>query len=405
MKKLILAGLLFSTVVFGQVVLSPNMSLPVPIPGVTTGPDWANDINSSLNIIDQHNHSAGSGVQINPSGININADFPMNGNNITSVKTLRFTPQVSPITSAAPNVGALYVAGNELYYNDATGGNQVKITTNGSVNSGAGSITGLPSGTASASYSGGTFIWQSATNTPANMDFGSAVFRNIVANSKGLTLNPPNAMGADYSVTLPPPNSSGGTVFLTYDTSGNMGLGPLVAAGISGSNITNATITENKLAPRPAGTAAGNISSTTIPDATFNISSTTSTAAVSITGASVTLTTTGRPVIVALMPLQQSTTAGSLLQSSVTVNASGGGNSGDTRFAMQLIRDSTAYIAGTNNGQAVVTSSTQVINPTNILYVLDNVAAGTHTWTIAAYTGSSNCQLVFANVALVAYEL
>jgi hypothetical protein len=401
MKKLILAGLLFSTVVFGQVVLSPNMSLPVPIPGVTTGPDWANDINSSLNIIDQHDHSAGNGVRINPSGININADFPMNGNNITSIKTLRFTPQVSPITSAAPNVGALYVAGNELYYNDATGGNQVKITTNGSVNSGAGSITGLPSGTASASYSGGTFIWQSATNTPANMDFGSAIYRNIVANSKGLTLNPPNAMGADYSVTLPPPNSSGGTVFLSYDTSGNMGLGPLLAGGIVGSNIASATITEDKLAPRPSGTAAGNISTSATINTTINPNNTPT----DITNATVTLTTTGRPVVLAFMPIQQSTTIGSLLQSSISIGAIGGsGGSGDTRYGLAVLRGTTA-IAGANNGQVVSNNSFQVVNPTSQLYVLDNVAAGTYTWKVQIFSGSTNVGLVFANVVLVAYEL
>jgi microcystin-dependent protein len=216
-----------------------NMGLVVPTVGSEPGPTWASDLNADLGILDQHNHSSGQGVQINPNGLNINADLPLNSNNLTTIKTANFAALGSPLAGASPNLGCVYVAGNELIYNDEAG-NIVPITNNGSVNAGAGSITGLPSGTASASYSGAgqTFTWQSATSTPANMDAGSFVFRNITANSKGLTLNPPNAMGADYSAVLPPANSSGSTVFLTYDTSNNIGLGPsVVTVSPSGSII------------------------------------------------------------------------------------------------------------------------------------------------------------------------
>ena len=227
-----------------DVTISPNMGLPGPLVGVDPGPDWANNLNSCLGILDQHNHAAGSGVQITPSGLNINADLSINSNNLTAVKTVNFNDQGSSLPGSSPNLGCVYVAGSELYYNDEVG-NVVQITNGGSVNAGSGSITGLPSGTASASYSAGskTFIWQSSTSTPANMDFGSAIFRNIVASSFGLTLNPPNAMGADYDVTLPPSNSSGGTAFLTYDTSNNIGVGVQVSQGITAANIANNTIT------------------------------------------------------------------------------------------------------------------------------------------------------------------
>lgn len=222
-----------------DVILSPNMNLPVPVVGEEPGPDWANNINACLGILDQHSHVSGQGVPITPAALNINSDLTFQGNNITNLKALIFASQVSPIIAIAPYLGAVYVAGNELYYNDEAG-NQVQITLNGSVNSGAGSISGLPSGTASASYSAGsqTFVWQSATNTPANMDFASAIFRNLVANSFGLTLNPPNAMGADYDVTLPPPNSSGSMAFLTYDTSNNVSVGPSIVNGITFSMLS-----------------------------------------------------------------------------------------------------------------------------------------------------------------------
>ncbi len=231
----IIALCILSVTASAQVTISPNMNLPVPIPGVTPGPAWASSINASFMAIDSHNHSSGQGVQVQPNGININADLPFNSNNAVTLRTARFTPLLSPPASAAPDVGALYVSGNELYFNDVSGGNQVQITVNGSVNAGAGSITGLPSGTASASYSAGTFTWQSATNTAANMDGRSYIYRNSTANSKGLTLNPPSAMGADISETLPA--IPGATSFMQMDTSGNMAASIPTANGLTASNI------------------------------------------------------------------------------------------------------------------------------------------------------------------------
>src|SRR5271170_5056652 len=142
-----------------DVIISPNMNLPVPIVDVDPGPDWANNINACMGILDQHSHVAGQGVQITPAGLNINADLSMQDNNLIAVNTVRFQALGASLPGTAPNLGVIYVAGNELYYNDESG-NVVAITKTGSVNAGAGSITGLPSGTASASYSSGseTFV-------------------------------------------------------------------------------------------------------------------------------------------------------------------------------------------------------------------------------------------------------
>jgi microcystin-dependent protein len=210
---------------------SPNMNMPVPVVGVDPGPDWANNINACLGILDQHNHSPGQGVQITPSGLNINSDLTMNSNNLTFVKTVRFSPLLTTLPGLPPNLGAIYVAGNELVYNDEIG-NVVQITHNGVVNAGAGSITGLPSGTASVSYSAGseTYIFQSATSTPANIDGGSFVFRNITSGSHGVTVSAPAALGADYGLTLPTLPSV--TSIMTLDPSGNM------AADLTPDNVT-----------------------------------------------------------------------------------------------------------------------------------------------------------------------
>ena len=43
---------------------SPFMGIPVPVVGVDPGPDWANNINAGLGIIDAHDHSTGKGAPI-----------------------------------------------------------------------------------------------------------------------------------------------------------------------------------------------------------------------------------------------------------------------------------------------------------------------------------------------------
>lgn len=198
---------------------SPNMSLVIPTVGSDPGPQWAFDINASLNILDSHNHASGSGVPIPSAGLSINADLPFGNNNATTLRSIRFTTQASPLATAS-DVGCLYESGVDLYYNDGNG-NQVRMTQSGGVAGTPGSIGGLTS-PASATYVAGsqTFIWQSDAVTPANMDCASIILRNLVANSKGLTLSPPNAMGANYALTLPSLPAS--QKFMTLDSSGTM---------------------------------------------------------------------------------------------------------------------------------------------------------------------------------------
>lgn len=183
-------------------VLSTNMILPIPVVGIDPGPDWANNINNCLTIIDQHNHAIGSGVQINPDGININSDLAFNNSNLTLARSLRLNPQVAPLALVG-DLGCLYESGVDLYFNDGNG-TQIRITQSGAVAGTPGSIANLVS-PASASYvsANSTFVFQSDVNTPGNVDGGFFILRNNVASSKGLTLQPPSAMAANYSITLP----------------------------------------------------------------------------------------------------------------------------------------------------------------------------------------------------------
>jgi microcystin-dependent protein len=203
-----------------NVTITPNMSLPVPNVGVDPGPDYANNVNSSLTILDQHNHSAGSGVLIDPTGLNINADLPMNGNNLTLIRSARFSPQVSPIGGVS-DLGCLYVSSVDLWFNDVNG-NQIQITSGGAV---LATSSGITNGTNTASFISNILVVNSAPNTPANIQAGSILLGNNVLNSKFLTLAPPNAMAANFQITLPslPASQS----FLEIDTSGNITTTPI----------------------------------------------------------------------------------------------------------------------------------------------------------------------------------
>lgn len=202
--------------------ISPNMNLPVPVVGVDPGPDWATQINNCMALIDSHTHATGSGVQINPSGIDINADLSFAGNNLTLVRSTRFQNQTSTLSGVADlNCAYSSGTGGDLYYNDGSG-NKIRITQSGSIVGTTGSIGGLVS-PASATYvpANQTFVWQSAANTAANLDCGSVILRNITVSSYGLTLAPPSSLALNYTITLPtiPAVSNN---FLTMDTSGNI---------------------------------------------------------------------------------------------------------------------------------------------------------------------------------------
>ncbi len=241
--------------------LSPNMNLPIPVVGVDPGPEWGNDLNSCLTFIDQHNHAPGSGVQINPSGLNINTDLPMGSNNLTIVRSVRFNAQNSPL-ALSTDLDCAYVSGVDLYFNDGNG-NQVRITQSGGVAGSPGSIANLVS-PASASYVGAdeTFVWQSDANTPANMDMASLILRNLVANSKGLTLAPPAAMGSNYTLTLPPAGTAAGN-FVTIDTSGTMSS----SVGVDNSTLQIAT---NVLQVKDAGIVTAKIADLAVTTAKIN---------------------------------------------------------------------------------------------------------------------------------------
>lgn len=219
--------------------LSPNMSLPVPVVGIASAPLWATLIDVCLNALDAHDHTPGNGVQITPAAMDINTNLSMVNHSLTSIQSLVLTAQ-SSVTTA----GAVYEKGVDLYYRDGNG-IEIAITASGGIAAAPGNIAGLVP-PASATYSSGTFIWQSNAGIAADMDFGSAVFRNTSPNSTfGVIVKPPAGLSSSYSITLPVLPSAPAHL-MSISPSGVISTSPntVITADIADQNVTTAKIAD-----------------------------------------------------------------------------------------------------------------------------------------------------------------
>ncbi len=206
-------------------ILSSNMNLPIPTVGQEAGPQYAFDVNTSLSLIDSHDHSPGRGTQVTPAGLNINTDLAFHGNAAFDLLALTLVPQSSAATSidtisVAPGGGTGLA---DLWYTDGTG-TPIQITQNGIVKVTASSITGV-------SYAAGTFYFtQTVDNlptTPANLAAGFiTVSPNSIPDSPptiGVTIQPNAAQVGLTDFVLPLlPSPLNSPSFLTIDNSGNV---------------------------------------------------------------------------------------------------------------------------------------------------------------------------------------
>lgn len=379
-----------------EFILSPSMSLPIPIVGQDMGPDYAFNINNSLTILDGHDHASGYGVQINPSGLNINADLTFNGNNAITLRTVRFQSQVS--TPVAPNdLGCLCEIGVDLYYIDGSG-NVVRITQSGGVAGSPGSISNLTS-PASASYvsANSTFVFQSAANIAANLDGGSVLLRNITPNSTfAITLSPPAALASNYTITLPTLPSV--TSVATINTSGGIGSQTYDQVGqhmtSTGANSIASVVTR----PVSSGSVGELGVLFSIPCSSFN---TTSSSYVAITNLSGNITTNGRPIVIGIAPL-----TGGSIGAGITNAAS----STETISAqIGLFRDGTLIsempiVVQIGQGPALFTSMNVQVPPGSFGMV-DSESAGTYNFSYSMKVNNAGTTGFVTNVFMFAYEL
>jgi hypothetical protein len=379
---------------------TPNMNLTLPIVNVTPGPQYANQEVSCFTLIDEHDHTANKGVAIPTNGLNINGNLPMNNFGLTDTSRVTFTSQLS-----TPTNQSVYVSGVDLYYVDG-GGNNVRITQSGSVTGATGTITGLPSTppkSASAAFvdADNSFKFQSDSNIAAIIDCRDLWLRNSTASSYKMVVSVPS-LGADTSIVLPA--RPGSTNILTMDSTGNMVANYIVdnstievssntlqVKTITASNIANATITQTQMANNSIGTSQiinANVTRAKLAAVGEQISSnsgtftTTNAVATDVTNLTVTITTTGRPVMLMLL--------GGTLR--IT------GTSGTEWATVGLIRDVvntvTSYTFGLNDIRV----------PASSVNAVDVIAAGTYTYKVTLQTILS-CPASVISARLLAYEL
>lgn len=113
-------------------IITPNMSLIVPVNLTDPSPDWGARIQTAFVAVDAHDHSPGHGVPIPSSAIDINADVDWAGFNLTGLRMARLNSQGAPL-SLGSDVDCLYCVNGELFYNDSFA-RQVQLTKVGAVN-------------------------------------------------------------------------------------------------------------------------------------------------------------------------------------------------------------------------------------------------------------------------------
>jgi hypothetical protein len=215
--------------------------------------------------------------------------------------------------------------------------------------------------------------------------------------TNNMSLKIPIAGETDYSTSV----SDSFTAIDTHDHSSAKGT-QIVTGGITDLAVTTAKI--NDLAVTTGKLAANAVTRAKMASVGQQVSSscgafgTTSTTAVDVTNLSVSITTTGRPVVIALVP--DGSDVGR-----IGIEFSASSSSGGEGFFKLLEAgvEIAAWSMKTAAGSASVTNP-ELYVPCGSIFFVRPVAAGTYTYKLQAYA-SSNYQTSVINCKLVAYEL
>ena len=181
-----------------------NMGIVVPVVGETVDPQWAEELNAGIEVIDQHDHTNGKGVKVTPDGLNINNDLTFQSNNAEEVRSTRYDDQIATLTDPE-DIRNVYVVNGDLYYNNG-GGIAVQITDGTSVSS---SNDGISRSFETTSENTNTTILPADTFSYLEIDTTASV-----------------------TVTLPPANSvAHGRFYAIADVTGNAGTNNIVVDG------------------------------------------------------------------------------------------------------------------------------------------------------------------------------
>lgn len=378
-----------------------EMNLTLPTVDGTTGPEWAEQTNANWELVDSHDHTSGHGVQIPVAGLDIDADLDFNSNDAIGLRSVRLEDATAAL-AAATDLSCLYQVDGDLYWNNGDG-TAVQVTNGGSVSGSSGTISGLPSGTASAAFATSTFAFRQATNQAAIMDVGPVRIRDTAALANYIGIISPSSLASSYDITLPGalPVS---TKFLRISSTGvvEAAVAPdastLEVSGstlqIKDSGVTTAKI--NALAVTRAKLEAVGQQVSSSPVSAFSGSSA---SYATVTNATVSITTTGRPILIMLVP-----------------NGTGEAYLGLTSSAsadqyaylrISVTGSATTTVGGCYFGNYATTSGYGRWEPPGIFGTcLYAAAAGTYTLTLQYKVANAATSVFYASTFnLVAFEL
>lgn len=223
---------------------TPNMGMALPTVGGSSGA-WGTLLNDALlNKVDLHDHSNGLGVQITPSGLNINADLTFAGNGLTNLGKAAFTA----VTALASGSKTLFVssADNELYWRTQSGSN-VKLTNGASLNVSAfvGGIGGDYSAVSAAlNYDNADTRYtfkQAGGTTWARIASGELrVYETGTSETFYVGIAAPAALAGSYTITLPTA-APGSTQLMQMSSAGVVSASNTIANAVTCSALITAS--------------------------------------------------------------------------------------------------------------------------------------------------------------------
>jgi len=345
---------------------TPNMALTLPVVSQTPGPTWASEINADLSLIDSHNHTSGKGALVPVAGLNINADLSLATNALTNVKSLGLLDQVSLVT-----LNSVYANAGELWWNDGAG-NNVQITSNGAVNVGATGNIGGMIGSAAVNYVSGPLAYEfiDENGNHASLQALAVRFGSVtVSQSPG---------SATYSLRLPV-STPAATSFVTATVSGS-------TATLAFNSQTGYITRQMQAAVNQQIQSSASSYSVTTGSAT-NLSD------------QISITTTGRPVILGI----NSTGSGSCISILPAADGPVGG-----KFWFQIGGDITASI-GHQNVEASGKNTEYFEVPSSSMNFLWTPVAGSYTVQLRGFLNTGGAYvaatLSFQEIKIYAYEL
>lgn len=385
----------------------PNMNLVIPTPSVTLGPDWADQLNTALGLVDAHDHSTGKGAKVTPTGLNINADLPIGSNNLTGARSVRLSSN-GAVLALPTDVGCIFNVNGDLFWSN-NAGTAVQLTSGSAILAASDGIsrrlerTAINSNTTinpSSTYSyldvdtgtGVTITLPAANGVAAGRFYeikdstGQAATNNIVINRAGS-----DTIDGATSVTL---NVNYQSVRFVSDGTSNwhtqtrpkIADSALQTAMLADSAVTTAKINNNAVTQAKRAALGQQISSSS---GTVSINSTTN----DITNLSVTITTTGRPVFIGLV------SDGSANDARMLVTRSANG----ATASIYILEGSTVISRQVYSMVAVgATTATLTIPPSGFWHIYVP-AAGTYTYKVQGSTAASVINADY--MKLVAYEL